>query len=402
MFLTKLLTPRAAISKPIPGQSGGMLGGGRTKSGQTVTADTAMRVATVFSCVRVLSESMAALPVGLYRRDGVNRFPAADHPLSGIIATVPNNEMTAFDYRVQQMASILLQGKSYSQVLRDRGGRVAEVWPLVPDECTLDRTQAGKLVLVVKGEPNAWNMDKVWRINGLTLNGIEGLSPIGVLRETVGTAMAMDAYAGSIYGNGAKPGGVLQMAGKLSNDGQQRLLDSWNQTHGGADNANKVAVLQEGMKWQQISMSAEDAQFMESRKYNRTELCGIYGVPPHMIGDLENATFSNIEHQGLQYVIYSLLSHITRFEQSIVRDLLLPSERAMYYPKFNVGGLLRGDSAARSKFYAELFKVGAFSPNMILALEDENPIDNGDQHFINAANMTLEAAKNAKPKQTQE
>ncbi|PSW53027.1 phage portal protein [Photobacterium leiognathi] len=400
MFLNKLLSPRAAISKPIPGQSTGMIGSGRTQSGQNVTADTAMRVATVYSCVRLLSESMAALPAGLYRRDGASRHAATDHVLNPILSAVPNSEMTAFDYRVQQMASLLLKGKSYSQVLRDRAGRVGEVWPLNPDEAELDRTKAGKLVLVVKGEPTAWTMDKVWRINGLTTNGIEGLSPIGVLRETVGTAMAMDTYAASIYGNGAKPGGVLQMKGKLSGDGQQRLLDSWNQTHGGANNANKVAVLQEGMEWKQISMSAEDAQFIESRKYTRSEICGIYGAPPHMVGDLDKATFSNIEHQGLQFVMYSLLPHITRFEQSIIRDLLLPSERAEYYPKFNVGALLRGDSAARSKFYAELFKVGAFSPNMILALEDENPIENGDLHFINAANITLEAAKNAKPKAT--
>ena len=214
--------------------------------------------------------------------------------------------------------------------------------------------------------------------------------------------MAMEHYAASIYGNGAKPGGVLSLAGKLSKEGQQRLLESWNQTHGGTDNANKVAVLQEGMKWQQISMSAEDAQFIESRKYNRSEIAGIYGVPNHMIGDLEKATFSNIEHQSLQFVIYALMPWITRIEQSITRDLLLPSERGNVYPKFNVRGLLRGDTAARSTFYKELFNVGAFSPNMILALEDENPVDNGDQHFINAANITLEQAANAKQNEGQE
>ena len=402
MFLSKLLTPKAAAIKPNPGRSDSFLGS-KTRSGQSVTPDSALRVAAVYSSVRVLSETLGALPLGLYRKEGRNRNEASDHPLHQILSILPNSEVTSFDLRVQMLASLLLQGNAYNQVLRDRGGRVGEIWPLMPEKCRLDRVKAtGRLVLVVEGEASAWNMNKVWRVNGLTTNGIEGLTPIGLLRETIGSAMAMEHYAASIYGNGAKPGGVLSLAGKLSKEGQQRLLDSWNQTHGGADNANKVAVLQEGMKWQQISMSAEDAQFIESRKYNRSEIAGIYGVPNHMIGDLEKATFSNIEHQSLQFVIYALMPWITRIEQSITRDLLLPSERGIVYPKFNVRGLLRGDTAARSTFYKELFNVGAFSPNMILALEDENPVDNGDQHFINAANITLEQAANAKQNEGQE
>ncbi len=401
MLLKQLLTPRAATNKPTPGRTDSFLGG-KTRSGQSVTPESALRVAAVFSCVRVLSETLAAMPFGLYRKEDRTRHEARDHPLHQKLALLPNDEVTSFDLRVQNLASLLLQGNAYNQVLRDRAGRVGEIWPLLPDKCRLDRSQSGKLVLLVDGEPSAWGMDKVWRINGLTTNGIEGLTPIGLLRETVGSAMAMEHYAAAIYGNGAKPGGVLSMDGKLSKDGQQRLLESWNQTHGGADNANKVAVLQEGMKWQQISMSAEDAQFIESRKYNRSEIAGIYGVPNHMIGDLERATFSNIEHQSLQLVVYTLMPWITRFEQSITRDLLLPSERGTYYPKFNVRGLLRGDSAARATFYRELFNVGAFSPNMILALEDENPVEHGDQHFINGANLTLEQAANAKKEQGQQ
>lgn len=401
MFLRKLLTPRAATIKPSPGESSS-LPSGKSRSGQNVTSETALQVAAVYSCVRVLSETLAALPLGLYRKEDRNRYEASEHPLHQLLSTLPNGEVTSFDLRVQMLASLLLQGNAYNQVLRDRAGRVAEIWPLLPQHCELDRTSSGKLVLVVEGESSAWGMDKVWRVNGLTTNGIEGLTPVGLLRETIGSAMAMEHYSASIYGNGAKPGGVLSLAGKLSREGQQRLLDSWNQTHGGTDNANKVAVLQEGMKWQQISMSAEDAQFIESRKYNRSEIAGIYGVPNHMIGDLEKATFSNIEHQSLQFVIYALMPWITRIEQSITRDLLLPSERGMVYPKFNVRGLLRGDTQARATFYRELFNVGAFSPNMILALEDENPVANGDQHFINGANTTLEQAANAEKDEGQQ
>lgn len=395
MFLNRLLTPKALI-KPKPDGGSGLIATGRTRSGQDITADTALRVSSVFSCVRLLSETMAAMPLGLYQKQDRNRIEAKDHPLHQLLSNLPNSEMTSFDFRTQVMASLLLQGKSYSQVLRDRAGRVGEIWPQMPNICQLDRDKSGKLVLVVEGEPKAWTMDKVFRINGLTTNGIDGLSPIGLMRETIGSAMAMEHYSAATFGNGAKPGGVLSMDGKLSKDGQDRLIESWNKTHGGADNANKVAVLQEGMKWQQISMNAADAQFIETRKYNRSEIAGIYGVPPNMIGDLDRATFSNVENQGLQYVIYSCVPWITRFEQSAFRDLLTPEERKTYYTKFNVRGLLRGDTTARSAFYRELFNVGAYSPNMILALEDENPVEGGDQHFINGANMTLEQAKNAK------
>lgn len=401
MLLRKLLTPSAATNRPALNE-GTTLFDGTLRSGKTITSDSALRVAAVYSCVRVLSETMGALPLSLYQKEGVNRKEANEHSLNNILSILPNNEITSFDLRAQAMTSLLLQGKSYNQVLRDRAGRVGEIWPLLPENCELDRTKSGKLVLVVEGESNAWTMDKVWRINGLSTNGIEGLSPIGLMRETIGGAMAMDHYSSAIYGNGAKPGGVLAMDGKLSRDGQARLLESWNSTHGGADNANKVAVLQEGMKWQQISMSAEDAQFIESRKYNRSEIAGLYGVPSHMIGDLEKATFSNIEHQSLQFVIHSLLPWITRFEQSIVRDLLLPSERGIYYPKHNVKGLLRGDSTARGNFYQQMFNVGAYSPNKILALEDENPVTDGENHFINSASITLENAKNATSNKTQE
>jgi len=399
-MLRKLLTPTAAVNRPSLNE-GTTLFGGQLRSGKTVTSDSALRVAAVYSCVRVLSETMGALPLSLYKKDGVNRHEATDHSLNNILKMLPNDEMTSLDQRSQNMTSLLLQGKSFNQILRDRAGRVAEIWPLQPDDCELDRTKSGKLVLVVAGETNAWAMNKVWRINGLSTNGIEGLSPIGLMRETIGSAMAMDHYSAALYGNGAKPGGVLQMDGKLSKPGQDRLLESWNSTHGGVDNANKVALLQEGMKWQQISMSAEDAQFIESRKYNRSEVAGIYGVPAHMIGDLEKATFSNIEHQSLQFVIHSLLPWITRFEQSIQRDLILPSERSIYYPKFNVNGLLRGDSAARGEFYTKMFNTGAYSPNKILSLEDENPITDGENHFINSASITLENAKNAAKTQSQ-
>ena len=393
MFLNRLLTPRA-LTKPKPDGGSSLIATGRTRSGQDITADTALRVSSVFSCVRLLSETMAAMPLGLYQKQDRNRIEAKDHPLHQLLSNLPNSEMTSFDFRTQVMASLLLQGKSYSQILRDRAGRVGEIWPQMPNICQLDRDKSGKLVLVVEGEPKAWTMDKVFRINGLTTNGVDGLSPIGLMRETIGSAMAMEHYSAALFGNGAKPGGVLSIPGQLSSKGQDRLIESWNKTHGGADNANKVAVLQEGMKWEQIAMNAADAQFIESRKYNRSEIAGIYGVPPNMIGDLDRATFSNVENQGLQYVIYSCVPWITRFEQSAFRDLLTPEERKTYYTKFNVRGLLRGDTTARSAFYRELFNVGAYSPNMILALEDENPVEGGDQHFINGANMTLEQAKN--------
>lgn len=362
-----------------------LTGGNSTYSGQRVTADSALRVAAVYACVRVLADTMAALPFNLYRRTDHGREIAREHPLHLILHTLPNEEMTAMDLRVQIMASLLLRGNSFNEVYRTRAGSVGEVIPLPADKIRVSRSARTKRLVfeLHDGDVRVIPNKRMWRVAGLGTNGIIGLSPVGLMRESIGIAMATEEHAARMFSNGAKPGGILEHPGQLSPDAQKLLIESWNQAYQGTKNVNKVAVLQEGMKWHQIGMTAEDAQFIESRKYERSQIAGIFGVPPHMIADLEKATFSNIEHQSIQFVVFSLLPWMRRIEQTVTRDLLLPSERAEYYAEHNAEGLLRGDSQARSEFYKNLFNTGAISINDLRRLENMNGIgEQGDHHWL--------------------
>ncbi|MEW5248907.1 phage portal protein [Microbulbifer discodermiae] len=366
----------------------------QSAAGKAVTPDTAMRVAAVYACVRLLSETTAALPLNLYRRtSGGNREVASDHPLQMLVHNLPNEEMTAIDFRSQLMAALQLRGNGYSEVERDRGGRVRGVWPINPDKVWVGRSERTKRLVfeVHDGDMRTLGPERVWRIAGLSTNGIVGLSPISQAREGIGLALALEEHGARLFSNGARPGGTLEVEGKLSDEAYERLRTSWNNRHQGGANAHRTAILEEGTKWQQIGMSAEDAQFLETRKYQRSEIAAIFGVPPHMIADLEKATFSNIEHQSIQFVVYSLLPWLKRIEQSIFRDLLSPIERQEYYAEHSVEGLLRGDSKARSEFYKNLFNVGALSINDLRRLENMNTIEGGDEHWLqlNTAPITV-------------
>ena len=385
MFLNKIFN-QSTLKSPSDDLAGVLTGEATTNTGQNVTPETALRVAAVFACVRVLSETLAALPFNLYRKTKNGREVADDHALQNILHSLPNKEMTSMDFRTQLLASLLLQGNAYNDVYRTRAGEVGEIIPLTASKMHVYRSEkTGQLAFeehsngVIRTIPNK----RMWRIAGLGTNGIVGLSPIGLMRESVGIAMATEEHAARMFSNGAKPGGILEHPGKLSPDASAALVDSWNKAYQGTKNVNKVALLQEGLKWQQIGMTATDAQFLESRKYQRSEIAGIFGVPPHMIADLEKATFSNIEHQSIQFVVFSLLPWMKRIEQSVYRDLLTRSERKEYYVEHNAQGLLRGDSKARSEFYSNLFNVGSISINDIRRLENMNSIGaEGDKHWL--------------------
>ena len=385
MFLSKLSNSTSTLKDPSPELIEALTGSNNTAAGKAVTPDNALRVAAVYACVRVLSETLSALPFNLYRRTANGREVANDHPLHQVLHSLPNSEMTAMDFRTQLLASVLLRGNAFNEVYRTRGGDVGEIIPLPADKIMVDRSKkTNRLIFELHdGDVRKINPNKMWRIAGLGTNGLVGLSPIGLMRESIGIALATEEHAARMFSNGAKPGGILEHPGKLSKDAGELLIETWNKAYRGSANANKVALLQEGMKWHQIGMTAEDAQFIESRKYQRTEIAAIFGVPPHMIADLEKATFSNIEHQSIQFVVFSLLPWMKRIEQSIYRDLLLPSERSQYYAEHNAEGLLRGDSAARSEFYSKLFNVGAISINDIRKLQNMNTIGkDGDKHWL--------------------
>lgn len=359
--------------------------GWSSSSGVDVTPSTAMQLAAVFSCVRVLAESVGQLPFPLYRQQGKSKERATDHPLYTLLQDAPNDEMTAQEFWEFVVACLALRGNAYAQIIRLRG-RVLSLEPLLPssvrprrdaktEEVVYDITLADSSIETL---PAA----EVLHIKLFPLDATMGASPISHARESIGLAIAQERHGAGLFKNGANPGGVLSFPKSLNEASQKLLRESWEARHAGADNAHKVAVLEEGGKFEHIGLSSVDAQWLEGRKYQRSEIAGIYRVPPHFIGDLERATFGNIEHQSLDFVVHSVVPYLRRIEQRVKLQLLTREERREFYAKFTVAGLLRGDMAARSAYYTAQLQNGAMSPNEIRELEDMNPREGGDVYLV--------------------
>lgn len=372
---------------------------GGSTAGKNVTERSAMQMTAVYSCVRVLSEAVAGLPLHLYkyRSDG-GKEKALKHPLYFLLHDEPNPEMTSFVFRETLMTHLLLWGNAYAQVIRNGKGEVVALYPLMPNRMSVDRDENGRLYYkYYRGNDEAIRNKEyevvlspydVLRIPGLGFDGLVGYSPIAMAKNAIGLAIATEEYGAKFFANGAAPSGVLEHPGTLKNP--DKVRESWNATFGGSHNANKVAVLEEGMKYSPISISPEQAQFLETRKFQINEIARIFRVPPHMVGDLEKSSFSNIEQQSLEFVKYTLEPWLVRWEQSMVRSLLTANEKQEYFIKFNVDGLLRGDYASRMSGYATARQNGWMSANDIRELENLDRIpaeDGGDLYLING-NMT--------------
>ena len=326
---------------------------GRSNAGEQVDEKAAMQIPTVYACVRLLAESIAALPLHLYRvtDDNGNKEKARDHPLYKILYRQPNPEMTSFVFWETLMTHLLLWGNAYAQIVRDGKNTVLGLYPLLPENVEVDRDESGELYYIyhaytdeVPGEQNKdlyFRRDEIFHVPGLGFNGLIGFSPIAMMKNSLGTSIAVDKYGSSFFKNGAQPSGVLEHPGVVKDP--NRIRDSWEAAYGGAANAHRVAVLEEGMAYKPISLPPEDSQFLETKQFSVTEICRIFRVPPHLVADLSRATFSNIEYQSLNFVMHSLTPWLVRIEQGIIKDLLLEEEQDTYFPKFNVDGLLRGD-----------------------------------------------------------
>lgn len=282
---------------------------GNSNSGINVSETRAMQTSAVYACVKILAETVASLPLHLYKKgkNGKNTF-AEQHPLYGCLYETPNEEMTSFEFRETMMTSLLLWGNAYARIIRKQG-HVTELWYLKPQNMTVERDGAtGKIKYTytddVTNETFVYKPNQVFHIKGLSYDGVTGISPIGQAREAVGLALATEEYGAKFFGNGARPGGVLEHPGTLKDP--ERLRESWNKVYQGTRNSHKVAVLEEGMKYHTIGIAPEDAQFLETRKYQVNEICRIFRVPPHLVGDLERATFSNIEHQSIEFVQHTM------------------------------------------------------------------------------------------------
>ena len=374
---------------------------GSTTSGKAVTERSAMQMTAVYSCVRILAEAVAGLPLHLYRyKEDGGKEKAIDHPLYLLLHDEPNPEMSSFVFRETLMTHLLLWGNAYAQIIRNGKGEVIALYPLMPNKMTVDRDSQGRLYYqytrsseeapTMKGAIVNLLPSDVLHIPGLGFDGLVGYSPIAMAKNAIGMAIACEEYGAKFFANGAAPGGVLEHPGTIKDP--QRVRESWQSTFGGSGNANKIAVLEEGMKYTPIGISPEQAQFLETRKFQINEIARIFRVPPHIVGDLEKSSFSNIEQQSLEFVKYTLEPWLVRWEQSIQRTLFSPEEKKRYFAKFNVEGLLRGDYASRMSGYATARQNGWMSANDIRELENLDRIpaeDGGDLYLINGNMLPL-------------
>ena len=374
---------------------------GGSTSGKAVTERSAMQMTAVYSCVRILAEAIAGLPLHLYtyKEDG-GKEKAIDHPLYLLLHDEPNPEMSSFVFRETLMTHLLLWGNAYAQIIRNGKGEVVALYPLMPNRMTVDRDSSCQLFYsyqmnnsdapTMKAGTVILKPSDVLHIPGLGFDGLVGYSPIAMAKNAIGLAIATEEYGAKFFANGATPGGLLEYPGTVKDP--DRVRESWNKGFSGSQNAGKVAILEEGMKYTPISIAPEQAQFLETRKFQINEIARIFRVPPHMIGDLEKSSFSNIEQQSLEFVKYTLDPWVVRWEQSLSRALFTPEEKKQYFFKFNVEGLLRGDYQSRMNGYATARQNGWMSANDIRELENLDRIpaeEGGDLYLINGNMLPL-------------
>lgn len=399
-FLSGLFRSRDAPRNSTSGSAYRFFMGSST-SGKRVNERSAMQMTAVYSCVRILSEAVAGLPLHLYQyTDKGSKEKAVDNPLYFLLHDEPNTEMTSFVFRETLMTHLLLWGNAYSQIIRNGKGETVGLYPLMPDRMTVGRDEKGRLYYeyMVSSDDAKTLKDGTVRLSpydvlhipGLGFDGLVGYSPIAMAKNAIGLAIAAEEYGSKFYANGATPSGILEYPGTVKEP--DKVRESWNAGFGGSSNAHKIAVLEEGMKYTPISISPNEAQFLETRKFQINEIARIFRVPPHMVGDLEKSSFSNIEQQSLEFVKYTLEPWLVRWEQAMQRALIPQDDKSKYFIKFNVDGLLRGDYQSRMQGYATARQNGWMSANDIRELENLDRIpaeDGGDLYLINGNMMPL-------------
>ena len=377
---------------------------GTSGSGKSVTVQSAIQLSTVYACVRVISETIASLPLGIYETVNDGNEKATDHPLYRLLHDEPNSEMTSFVFREVMLAHLLLYGNSYSQIIRSGKNQVIGLYPLLPDHMDVDRDSKGNLTYTYTTSDGKTVLIKprdVLHIPGLGFDGVMGYSPIALEKNAIGLGIASEEYGSKFFSNGARPSGILTHPNTVKNP--KALRESWNSAYGGSSNSNRVAILEEGMKFEPIAIPNNEAQFLETRKFQVDEICRIFRVPPHLVGNLEHATFSNIEHQSIDFAVHTIRPWLVRIEQAMNRALLSEQEKGRFFVQFNIDGLMRGDYKSRMEGYAIGRQNGWLSANDIRALENQNPIpadQGGDAYLVNGNMISISTAMKQQTEET--
>ena len=370
---------------------------GSSGAGKAVSVQSAIQVSAVYACVRVIAETVASLPLHVYKNSDAGSEKATDHALYRLLHDEPNKEMTSFVLRETMLAHLLLWGNSYSQIIRTGRNQIESLYPLLPDHMEVDRDSKGKLIYTyTTGDGKMYRLapEEVLHISGLGFDGVVGYSPIALEKNAIGLGIAAEEYGSKFYSNGARPSGILTHPNTVKDP--KRLRDSWNAAYGGSANSGKVAVLEEGMKFEKVSMPNNEAQFLETRKFQVSEICRIFRVPPHLVGDLEHATFSNIEHQSISFAVHTIRPWLVRIEQAINRSLFSEKEKGKVYAQFNIDGLMRGAYKERMEGYAIARQNGWMSANDIRMLENLNPLTDaqgGNAYLVNGNMIPINDAR---------
>lgn len=367
-----------------------------TSSGMAVSPKSAISNTAIFRAVVLLAESIAQLPLHVID-EKKRRQKAYEHHLYEALSLRPNPAMSSFDFRFIMVVNLGLRGNFYAEIVKDKGGRRRQIIPWRADRVTVLSDEKGGLWYRYTSENPEIGVvtapaEDMLHVKFYTEDGINGKSPIQLAREAVGLSLAVERYGAGFFGSGGRPTGVLTTGKSLKQETLDRLRGQWTNNYEGAG-AKKTLILEEGMDYKSISLSPEDSQFIATRKFQISEVARMFGVPPHMLADLEKATFSNIEHQSIDFVRFSLLPWIRRIEQEMTWKLLDEGERKRYSIWFNVDGLLRGDTKSRYESYAIGKNAGFMTVNEIREYEGLPPVDGGDKLWVQANTMPADVSE---------
>lgn len=402
---SSLENPSVSLNDPKSYQ--GILTYGPTNAGVDVSEDKSMGISTVWAAVRLLSGTSAAMPLKVYQlNDDDTRSVVKNHYAYNLLHTKPNTLMTAVVWREFLMSSALLWGNGYSRIIRNSLFEPVQLLPYYPWDVKPYVYKGEKYFYVYSENKSYFNFEFI-HIIGYSSDGVTGKSPIKVHMENIGLTLATQQFGATFFGNGTNLGGHFEHPGKLSDEAYKRLKAELNSQYGGLANAHSTPILEEGLKFSKIGMPPDEAQFIETRKFQKSDIAAIFNVPPHMVGDLSNSTNNNIEQQSLEYVIYSLTPWLIRQEQEFNAKLFREDEQGEFFCEHNVKSLLRGDMAAQSDYYTKMLSIGVFSQNDIRRIENMNPLSNGlgDTYYRpsnlvpvneNTVNQTLNSSSNGK------
>lgn len=368
-----------------------LLGGVQSKAGVRVNIDSALQVIAVYACVKLISETFASVPLPVYEKLDRGKRKADDQPLYTVLHDIANPELTSFEFRQTLMVNMLLTKGGFAEIVRNGAGQIAELWPIPSKYVVVQRDPKTKELLYFVtipggGQGYVLKASQVWHIKGMSFDGINSFEPVNLGREAFGLSLATEEFGARFFSNGANMGGIVEYPGAMTDDAYNRYKESFAEAYGGLSKSSRLVFLEEGLKFHKIDTPPEASQFLETRKFQVIEVARFFNVPPHMIMDLERATFSNIEQQAIGFVVYTMRPWFVKTEQSILKDLIPPMYRKKYFAKFNVDGLLRGDFKTRMEGYNFGRQNGWLSANDIRELEDMNPISadqGGDLYLVN-------------------